>query len=1179
MSRPWLDSSATSQLRTVTCTLKLLSSAISACPPSASLCGSLKALRTPLAHRNDLTNLDVEAWQSTLNELHNFADDVVALLKKYRHRDDESEQRLKELHASAVNHELDLDARGFLTAFHPSHAHAAQICKLSSLANTPPICLKQVFHSFPTLLTCVQTLIAIRATSNSIENAVRTALKATASRDEFPCAGVVVPNTDDSRYSYLYDSLQTYLRQLEPLEKTDSNARRITLFLHILMDPGALQDERLKLYPTLQPFQLPAEVGRSLTTTVYKANTSVYDGDKHLWITKVAVKAYTVDESTENLFHSFHREALRLRTLSHPCLPAFYGYHWPSFDTHPMTCSSDFDNRPCPKVLLATELMTKNLFQARSLPALRSRITRLRVLRDIADAIAYLHSQNCYYGRLNPRNVLLRMSKKTVYGRVKLDVTSLAGRVLSPDLVDHNPVSSVLFIPPESLQPGPMYFTGDVWSLGIVGCFLMMDQENTCFTASASVFSRMASGQGFDEQIREWCTSISDEKVRSIIDRCLQRDPEKRSDSRAIHRYLNEFLCEVSGEESPSKIDTTEELVDGIIVDEVIDSSTVDKDPAVQEPDSKNIRSPSRSPARFECLESSLRGHATRTEMEATQNFPDRTEEASHVPRSKPILSSPSPALASFNRALNPRVLIPQLIESDSESNEADNPAHQFVLAQNLETGCGVDRDIRRAIELYRAAHASGYTRATLRLGQCYLGGSGVPKCNTTAVHLLGEAANQGHPMAMVELGRLHETGKGVKESPSKSAGWFRQAAECGFAEGLRCYGNCLMAGFGVQEDVLQGVKLITEAHNQGSIVASYELALCYRDGVGAGKNVTQAYELFRGAAERGHADAKMELANCLYEGVGTTKDWNLAFQMYKQSADQGTIEAFRYLGECYEEGHGVERDLKKAIECFTTASKDGNASAMSSLASCYERGDGVDRDMKKAIQLYKRAEKKNDYLALNNLGVLFERGVHVKRDYEKAVKYYKKALDQGFSEAACNLADCYLAGHGVRKDVKKAIELYREAAEEGHVGAKCELGSFYYRGVGVPKDYDKAVSLFKQACSREPEALRLLGVAHLAGNGVGQNIDEGVKLFKRAAELGNSEANLNLGLCSMTGCGMSRCFAETLSLLEVAAEGGNLQAKLILGNMYYEGRGVQRDIRKAVEFFLGGECVDLDMM
>ena len=94
------------------------------------------------------------------------------------------------------------------------------------------------------------------------------------------------------------------------------------------------------------------------------------------------------------------------------------------------------------------------------------------------------------------------------------------------------------------------------------------------------------------------------------------------------------------------------------------------------------------------------------------------------------------------------------------------------------------------------------------------------------------------------------------------------------------------------------------------------------------------------------------------------------------------------------------------------------------------------------------------------------------------------------------------------------------------------------------------------------------LGQCYLEGRGVNRSEEEAFKLFKKAADQGDVYAQRLLGLCYEEGEGVSQDYKEALRWYTKAAEQGDEFAQTKLGLFYEEGRGVTQNYKEAVMWY-----------
>ena len=217
--------------------------------------------------------------------------------------------------------------------------------------------------------------------------------------------------------------------------------------------------------------------------------------------------------------------------------------------------------------------------------------------------------------------------------------------------------------------------------------------------------------------------------------------------------------------------------------------------------------------------------------------------------------------------------------------------------------GYGVPQNYTIAVEWYRKAAEQGDAMAQNNLGYCYANGYGVPQDYNKVVEWYRKAAEQGLASAQCSLGYSYEKGYGVTQDYSKAVEWYRKAAEQGDAMAQFNLGLCYEKGDGVTQDYSKAVEWYRKAAEQGNATAQYKLGYCYANGYGVPQNYTIAVEWLRKAAEQGNAEAQSCLGYCYYSGYGVPQDYNKAVEWYRKAARQGETTAqnnLRYLGESW---------------------------------------------------------------------------------------------------------------------------------------------------------------------------------------------------------------------------------------------------------------------------------------
>jgi TPR repeat protein len=109
------------------------------------------------------------------------------------------------------------------------------------------------------------------------------------------------------------------------------------------------------------------------------------------------------------------------------------------------------------------------------------------------------------------------------------------------------------------------------------------------------------------------------------------------------------------------------------------------------------------------------------------------------------------------------------------ERARAKNPVASRFMGDAYACGLGIAPDPARAVELYKAAAATGESRSSTHVGHMYAKGC-AEGSDEAAVQAYEDAAQQGDPEAQVELSELLRQGRGGHPNPYAAYTWARLA-------------------------------------------------------------------------------------------------------------------------------------------------------------------------------------------------------------------------------------------------------------------------------------------------------------------------------------------------------------------------------------------------------------------
>lgn len=178
------------------------------------------------------------------------------------------------------------------------------------------------------------------------------------------------------------------------------------------------------------------------------------------------------------------------------------------------------------------------------------------------------------------------------------------------------------------------------------------------------------------------------------------------------------------------------------------------------------------------------------------------------------------------------------------------------------EFGNGVEKDPKKAFDLYQQSARLGYDRGMYNLAFCYMKGNGVREDHWQAAQYFEKAAQKGHVNAMYNIGVMYLNGDGVNKDCKRAAEYFYRAAQNNNIESIFYLGYCYLNGLGVKKYPAMAVHYFRKAADGGDTEAMFNLGYCYYNGTGIAEDRVMAKKLWRQAAQEGHEYAKEVLSS-----------------------------------------------------------------------------------------------------------------------------------------------------------------------------------------------------------------------------------------------------------------------------------------------------------------------------
>ena len=289
-------------------------------------------------------------------------------------------------------------------------------------------------------------------------------------------------------------------------------------------------------------------------------------------------------------------------------------------------------------------------------------------------------------------------------------------------------------------------------------------------------------------------------------------------------------------------------------------------------------------------------------------------------------------------------------------------------------------KNVSTAFQLAKAARDKGHLKGSTA-GHCYMHGLGVERNPKKAVELWTEAAKAGSFSILTDLALCYEQGLGVEADLEKAAEFYKQGSygtndPRQHVRAMPYYGLCLIRGRGVQQDIKKGWDLIQKSIRLDNGNGWFVQGECYRYGYGVKKNFARAIECYERATIAeiemdGKKSAHFTLGSMYESGDELGRDLSKAFKHYDFGANRMDRESQFKVALWCESGTGTEKDVHRAVHFFKLAANSGHADAQIKTFKYYMKGKSVQRNFMTVVQILQPAADSGDKEAKHLLYVL----------------------------------------------------------------------------------------------------------------------------------------------------------------------------------------------------------------
>jgi len=374
-------------------------------------------------------------------------------------------------------------------------------------------------------------------------------------------------------------------------------------------------------------------------------------------------------------------------------------------------------------------------------------------------------------------------------------------------------------------------------------------------------------------------------------------------------------------------------------------------------------------------------------------------------------------------------------IEQVLKSYDLTRASDQIALGERYLSGNVVDKDEKKAVELFEKAANQNSDMGMLKLADCYKKGVGVTQDNAKAFSLYEKSANMGNTDAMIALSDMYAGGDGIEKNMSEALYW---------KEKLAFKGN-----LNAQKFVLANQSV---SYKKADITADE----AYKKGYDCLKE--KSYDWAKFCLERainlGSKDAMLIYAEWLYWGDGITKDYDKAIDILSKLGEENNNKyAQKMLALIYRENKGVAPDVKKEMYWVAKSAENGDVDSQIRLAYGYQNGIGVKKNKKLAFAMYEKAAEQGNQEAIKEMIYRYANGNGVKKEVAYSVIWFKKLSD---SSTQLEIAHAFENGIEVKKNEAIAMAMYEHMIKNNNMTAGYKLVELYIRNGG----YDEAETL-----------------------------------------------------------------------------------------------------------------------
>lgn len=190
--------------------------------------------------------------------------------------------------------------------------------------------------------------------------------------------------------------------------------------------------------------------------------------------------------------------------------------------------------------------------------------------------------------------------------------------------------------------------------------------------------------------------------------------------------------------------------------------------------------------------------------------------------------------------------------------------------------------------------------------------------------------------------------------------------------------------------------------------------------------------------------------------------------------------------------------------------------------------------------------------------------------DYPKAVEILDTKFFDGDPIAHYILGEIYTYGNKretkLSSDIRRAIEHFKRSSELGYKEASYEVAKNYELGIGVKSSYNMASKYYLNAI-KQGHIVAKYDLADLYIDHFPEKIHEAIRLLEEVIADKEYEglACLMLGKLYLRGNGVEKDYKKAKQWFELGLEHKNYNCSMELSYLYFYGLGIEKNLKKAL--------------